>query len=182
MKRSTLLSLILLAFVSTINFEAQAQKFAGLDKSPMDVSAYPSSYREANKLIRITYSRPQLKGREVSNLAKHGQVWRTGANEASEIILYTDMKLGDTTVKAGTYSFYTIPGEGEWTVIINSDLNTWGAYSYNESKDVARLTVPCTNGDDSLEAFSIAFEEGDKGVDMHLGWGTVRVEVPFKKA
>lgn len=182
MKRTTVLTLILLAFLSTFSFKVQAQKFDGLDKSPMDVAAYPTSHRDANKLIRITYSRPQLKDREVNKLAKHGQVWRTGANEAAELTLYTDMKLGDTTVKAGTYSFYTIPGADEWTIILNTDLNTWGAYSYNENKDVARLTVPCSEGGESLEAFSIAFDEEDGGVDMHLGWGTVRVEVPFKKA
>jgi len=175
------LILIVLALSLTISDTLYAQKFSDLDKSPMDVTAYPSSYRVSDKLIKITYSRPQLKGREVASLAKPGNVWRTGANEATELTLYTDMKLGNTTVKAGTYTFYTIPGENEWTAIISSDLNVWGSYSYNEANDVARITVPATKAKESIEAFAIAFEESDNGVDMHLGWGTTRVKIPFTK-
>ncbi|AVI49997.1 asparagine synthetase B [Pukyongia salina] len=175
------LFLIVLALSLTISDTLYAQKFSDLDKSPMDVAAYPSSYRVSDKLIKITYSRPQLKGREVASLAKPGNVWRTGANEATELTLYTDMKLGNTTVKAGTYTFYTIPGENEWTAIISSDLNVWGSYSYNEANDVARITVPATKAKESIEAFAISFEESDNGVDMHLGWGTTRVKIPFTK-
>jgi hypothetical protein len=164
-----------------ISDSLHAQKFSDLDKSPMDVAAYPASYRVSDKAIKIAYSRPQLKGREVSSLAKPGNVWRTGANEAAELTLYTDMKLGGTTVKAGTYTFFTIPGESEWTAIINSDVNVWGSYSYNEANDIARVTVPATTAEESLEAFSISFSESDNGVDMHLGWGTTRVKVPFSK-
>lgn len=160
---------------------AIAQEFKGLDKSPMDAAAFPSSYKESNKLVKITYSRPQLNGRILSDLTPNGKVWRTGANEAAEITFYVDMKLGDQTVKAGTYTLYTIPGDKEWTVIINKDLNVWGSYSYNESKDVARTTVPLKEGKESLEAFSMTFEEATDGVHLHLGWGTMRLAIPFKK-
>ena len=115
----------------------------------------------------------------MSSLAPNGEVWRTGANEATEITFYKDMKMGKTTIKAGTYTFYVIPGEKEWTAIISSDLNVWGSYFYNEANDVARLSVPATMADESLEAFSIVFTESDNGVDMNLGWGKVRVAVPF---
>lgn len=160
---------------------AIAQEFKGLDKSPMDATAFPSSYKESNKLVKVTYSRPQLNGRSLADLAPNGKVWRTGANEAAEITFYVDMKLGNKTVKAGTYTLYTIPGDKEWTVIINKDINVWGSYSYDESKDVARTTVPLKEGKESLEAFSMAFEEATDGVHLHLGWGTMRLAVPFKK-
>ncbi|MBC3847699.1 DUF2911 domain-containing protein [Winogradskyella echinorum] len=181
MKTTRLITTIAFAFLMLLSFDANAQKFKGLDKSPMDAASYPDDYKDANKLVKITYSRPQLKGRSVDELAPAGKVWRTGANEAAEITLYTDMMLGGTKVKAGTYTFYLIPGEGEWTAIISSDLNVWGSYFYNEKNDVARLDVPVTEGKESLEAFSIAFEKSDNGVHMHLGWGTVRVAVPFTK-
>ena len=158
-----------------------AQNFEGLNKSPMDAASFPSSYKVSDKLIKIVYSRPQLKDREVSKLAPNGEVWRTGANEAPELTLYTDMNLGDTKVPAGTYTFFVIPGEKEWTAIISKDLNVWGSYYYNQANDVARLKVPVTTGKDVLEAFSIAFEGVDNGVHMHLGWGTTRVAVPFTK-
>lgn len=173
-------ALIALALLFTVNMDAQ--KFSGLDKSPMDVASYPSSYKESNKLVKVAYSRPQLKDRSLSKLAPNGEVWRTGANEAAEITLYKAMKIGDKVVPAGTYSLFTIPGEKSWTVILSSDKNVWGSYSYNKANDVARATGKVTKAKDALEAFSIVFEEAKGGVHMHLGWGTTRVAVPFMLA
>lgn len=180
MKKSTFFTTIAFVCIILLSTNVGAQKFAKLDKSPMDAAAFPTSYKDANKLIKIVYSRPQLKGREVSKLAPNGKVWRLGANEAAELTLYTDMKLGSTPVKAGTYTFYAIPGDKAWTVIINKGLNVWGSYFYKEANDVARLSVPVTSGE-SVEAFSITFEEANGNINMHLGWGTTRVAVPFTK-
>ena len=180
MKTFKLITTITCAFLILLTINVHAQDFKGLDKSPMDAASFPSDYKVSDKLIKIVYSRPQLNGRALSELAPNGKVWRTGANEAAELTLYSDMKLGDTSIKAGTYTFYVIPGDQEWTVIISKDLNVWGSYFYNEANDVARLSVPVTSGD-SLEAFSIAFEEAEGGVHMHLGWGTTRIAVPFTK-
>lgn len=91
------------------------------------------------------------------------------------------MKLGETDIKAGTYTFYVIPGEKEWTAIVSSDINVWGSYFYNEQNDVARLSVPVTSGEEFLEAFSITFSEAESGIHMHLGWGNTRIAVPFTK-
>jgi len=180
MKRPVIIisSILILSLLFTTHISAQ--KFSDLDVSPMDISSYPSNFRESNKQLKIIYSRPQLKGRTLEKLAPNGKIWRTGANEAAELILYSDFYLGETLLKAGTYTLATIPGEKEWTIIINSDLNTWGAYFYNETNDVARISVPVSSGDYSIEAFSIAFDESDNGVNMHLAWDTLRVMVPFK--
>ena len=177
MKKLFALSTLMLALVFTTNISAQ--KFSGLDKSPMDMAAYPSSYKISDKAVRVTYSRPQLKGRSVSELAPAGQVWRTGANEAIEITFYKDAKVGDTDVKAGTYSLFTIPGEGEWTVILNSNLNQWGAYSYDKKGDVARVSAAASTDSESLDAFSIAFNEVDGGAHLVMAWGTIRVALPI---
>lgn len=180
MKKTTLFTTITFAFIMLLSTSITAQNFSKLDKSPMDAAAFPTSYKDANKLIKIIYSRPQLKGRELSDLAPNGKVWRTGANEAAELTLFADMKFGDATIKAGTYTFYLIPNEKEWTAIISTDLNVWGSYFYNEANDVARLAVPVTTGE-SLDAFSIVFDEANGAINMHLGWGTARVAVPFVK-
>ena len=180
MKKSNFIASIVFAFLM-LSFNVNAQEFKGLDASPMDAASFPSSYKESDKLVKITYSRPQLKGRSVGKLAPEGNVWRTGANEAAELTLYTDMMLGTTKIKAGTYTFYLIPAEEEWTAIVSTDLNVWGSYYYNEKNDVARIEVPVTKGKENLEAFSIAFEKSDDGVHMHIGWGTVRIAVPFTK-
>lgn len=181
MKTRSIISTITMALVLLFSMHTNAQKFSDLDKSPMDCAAFPSSYKEANKLIKIVYSRPQLKGRSLEKLAPNGEVWRTGANEAPELTLYTPMRLGKTKIQPGSYTFYVIPGEKEWTAIISKDLNVWGSYYYKEANDVARMTVPVTRGEDALEAFSIAFEESKDGVHMHLGWERVRVAIPFTK-
>lgn len=181
MKTKSIITTMAMAFAMLIALNMNAQEFAGLDKSPLDAASFPTSYKESNKLIKIVYSRPQLKGRSLEKLAPYGEVWRTGANEAAELTLYTPMKFGKTTVPAGTYTFYVIPGKKEWTAIISKDLNVWGSYFYKEENDVARLKVPVSEGKESLEAFSIAFEEAKDGVHMHLGWGTTRVAIPFKK-
>lgn len=176
MKKLITLAVVALAFIAAPT--ANAQEFK-VDKSPMDQTAFPTSYREAKKDIKVTYSRPQLKGRSLSKLAPNGEVWRTGANEAVEVTLYKNMKLGTTPIKAGTYTLYTIPGDKEWTVILNTDLNVWGSYFYKEENDVARINVPVETSEDSLEYFGMEFTEVDKGAHLHMGWGTMRIQVPF---
>lgn len=173
--------LITLAVIAlTFSFSAiTAQEFSGMDKSPADIASYPSSYKVADKYVKIVYSRPQLKGRSLAELAPAGQVWRTGANESAEITFYTTVKFGNEMIPAGTYSLFTIPGDNEWTVIINSKLNQWGAYSYDKGADVARIMAKVSKGSESLEAFSIAFDESNGGSNMVMGWGTTRVTVPF---
>ncbi|MCL6265110.1 DUF2911 domain-containing protein [Flagellimonas myxillae] len=172
MKRIFSLAILILSLV--FSTESTAQKFSGLDKSPADIASYPSSYRVSDKSVRVIYSRPQLKGRSLADLAPAGKVWRTGANEAAEITFYKDATVGGKAVKAGTYSMFTIPGDGEWTVILNGNLNQWGAYSYDSAADVARVEAKASSDSESLEAFSMAFD--DNG-NLVMGWGTTRVSL-----
>ncbi|WP_299521605.1 DUF2911 domain-containing protein [Winogradskyella sp.] len=176
MKTTKLITTITFAFLMFMSFNAEAQKFAGLDKSPLDVSYYKTS-RNAPPIARVIYSRPQLKGRDAKELTQKDKVWRTGANESAEITFYSDVNFGGDTIKAGTYSLFTIAGDKEWTIILNSDLHAWGAYSYNKDNDVARVKVNVMEGKNSLEAFSITFNDGH----MHMGWGKIRVAVPVSK-
>ncbi|MEE4001278.1 DUF2911 domain-containing protein [Tenacibaculum sp. FZY0031] len=179
MKKS-ILSIIIFAVALVFTNDAAAQKFVSLDKSPMDVAAYPSSYRISDKKVKVVYSRPQLKGRSLAKLAPMGKVWRTGANEAAEITFYKDVVFGDQKVKAGTYTLFTIPGEKEWTLILNTAKNVWGSYFYNEREDVARVIAPTSKSDETIEAFSIVFEGEDDAFNMYIGWDNVIVTVPIK--
>ncbi len=174
------LCLILVCSVLFFTETTMAQNFPNMDKSPMDISAYPSSYRESNKIVKVIYSRPQLKGRSVSSLAKPGKVWRTGANEAPEIIFYKDVVFGGKAVKAGTYSLFTIPNEGKWTIILSTAKNVWGAYMYDKSEDVVRVEGKVSQLPKSTEAFSIAFDGEGEAFNMYLGWGKIAVTLPIK--
>jgi hypothetical protein len=170
----------IMAIAMVFSAEAIAQDFSGMDKSPLDNAFYPSDYKVSDKAVRITYGRPQLKGRALSELAPSGEVWRTGANEAPEITFYKDVTFGGKAIKAGTYALLTVPGEKEWTVILHSNLNQWGSYFYkDQNADVARVTAAAAMGDESLEAFSIAFKEVENGIHMVMGWDKVRVAVPI---
>lgn len=177
-KKIVVLAMLMVAVL--FSTEAMAQEFKGLDKSPMDAASYPSSYRVSDKLVKITYGRPQLKGRALAKLAPNDKVWRTGANEAPEITFYKDVKFGGKDVKAGTYTLFTIPGDKEWTVILSTAKNVWGSYFYNETEDVVRVTAPVKKSEKTIEAFSIAFNGENNNVSMYLGWGNVIVSVPIK--
>ena len=177
MKRYMLLLLLVIATAGYM----QAQEFKGLDVSPMDMIEFPTSNSETNKHARVLYGRPQLKGRDVTTLVPEGKVWRMGANEATELTLYTPMKIGDTSLNAGSYTLYAIPSEGLMTVIVNKATHVWGAYNYNADLDVARVTVPVMESSESIEAFSMAFEATSNGFNLHMGWGNYLVAVPFSK-
>jgi len=179
MKKSTIITTIAFGITMLLSSNINAQKFPDLDKSPMDAASYPNDYKEASKIVKVIYSRPQLKGRDLNTLVPEGKVWRLGANEATEITFYKDMKLGDKKIKAGTYTLFALPEKDSFTIIVSKDLNVWGSYSYKADNDVARLKVPITQANESLEAFSMVFTKEDKGIVLNLGWDKARVAIPF---
>lgn len=146
-------------------------------KSPMAIAKYKSD----NMYIKIVYSQPFKRGREIfGELEPYGTVWRTGANEATEITTTKDIRIGDKALKAGTYTIFTIPNKEKWTVIINSELGQWGAYKYDKAKDLFSFDVPVTKSAIIYEAFTIEFEETKTGADMVMLWDTIRVAVPVR--
>ncbi|MGO4912178.1 DUF2911 domain-containing protein [Leeuwenhoekiella sp. W20_SRS_FM14] len=180
--KSLIISSFLLTFLvmgNTVN----AQKFSELDKSPLDIAMFRGQDKAPR--VRVIYSRPQRKGRDVfatkDGLQKYGEVWRTGANESTEIKFYKDMMLGDKKVIAGTYTLFTIPGEKEWTVILNKDLDTWGAYGYKEERDLVRFTTPVHKTAAPIESFSISFQPTEAGSDMFLGWDDTYIQIPVEE-
>ena len=172
--------LTLAFFVITLISSPQltAQNFKGLDKSPMDVASFPSSYKISDKIVKVTYSRPQLNGRDLMKLAPAEKIWRTGANEAAEITFYKNVIFGGKALKAGTYSLFTIPSvNGDWTVIINSARNVWGSYYYKQDQDVIRVSGKTSKSDENIEAFSMMF---DKDMTLKMGWGMTVISVPIE--
>jgi len=90
--------------------------------------------------VRIAYGRPSVRGRKIfGGLVPFDEVWRTGANEATTISFSTPVRIEGTSLDAGTYSLFTIPGPETWTLIFNSEPEQWGAYNYDSSKDILRV-------------------------------------------
>jgi hypothetical protein len=180
MKKLRVSIVALLAIVFFSNY-ASAQKLPPLDVSPADISIFRPDGKATIPVAKVIYGRPQKKGRTMlGGTEAYGKVWRTGANESTELKLYRDVTFGDKKLKAGTYTLYTIPGKDEWTIIFNSKLDTWGAFEYDETKDVARIKVPAGKTDSEVEAFTIAFEGSGGTGNMILAWENTLVKVPVK--
>lgn len=176
--KNSILSIAILIITLISSTELTAQKFKSLDKSPMDATAFPNSYKISDKIVKVIYSRPQLNGRDLVELAPPEKVWRTGANEAAEITFYKDVIFGGKALKAGTYSLFTIPSlDGDWTVIINRARNIWGSYYYKQDQDVIRVSGKTSKVEENIEAFSIMFE---KDMTLKMGWGNTVISVSIK--
>ncbi|MCY3613628.1 MAG: DUF2911 domain-containing protein [Bacteroidetes bacterium] len=128
--------------------------------------------------VKVHYSSPRKRGREIfGDLVPYGELWRTAANEATEITVAADIRVGGQVLPAGTYSLFSIPDRTQWTLILNSGLGQNGTGQYDEEQDVLRVTVPVTELDAIREAFTISFEEQELGVNMIVEWDRVRVEM-----
>ncbi|KAB2808079.1 DUF2911 domain-containing protein [Phaeocystidibacter luteus] len=131
--------------------------------------------------VKITYNRPHKRGRAIfGDLVPYGEVWRTGANAATEITTTGDITIGGKELPAGTYSIFTIPNEDSWTIIINSDLGQWGAYRYKEENDVVRFNVDTQEAPSTYEAFTIAFEGEGNSKMLVMMWDDVKVSISIK--
>jgi hypothetical protein len=172
-------TLIFFLQAETILPQELPEKLPGLDISPADISYYRPSRNEA-PVIKVVYSRPQKKDRDIFGaLVPYDKVWRTGANESTEIKFYKDVKMGDKSVAAGTYELFTIPGEKEWTIILNKENDQWGAFQYVEASNVAQVKVPAKQTEKVVEAFTIVLDKAENGATMFLAWDKTYVAVPF---
>ncbi len=159
-----------------------------VDKSPMDMSYYPANYpvlKIQDKvteplLARVIYSRPQKAGRPIfGGLVKNGEVWRLGANEATEIEFFKPVKIGGRKVKAGRYTLYAIVKDDSWTIIINKETDTWGSFKYNMKRDLLRTDVTLQKTDGMVENMSMLFEKTAIGCNLVMAWENVKVALPI---
>jgi len=138
-----------------------------------------ASYDKDGIYVGVSYCQPSKKGRKIfGDLLPYGEIWRTGANEATIIKMNLDSEINDNVLLAGKYSLFTIPNENSWTIIFNDQTGQWGKI-YNEGRDVLRVNVPVKNMDDEIEKFTIEFKEEGEYINMLLKWDRSEVTVPF---
>jgi hypothetical protein len=167
---------LLLLFLCALG-ESTAQEVLKPRPSPLAISAV----RYKDNYLKVTYCQPQRKNRKIfGELVPYGKVWRTGANEATELTTTRDVEVNGRILRAGTYSLFTIPGPERWTIIINSDVGLWGAYNYNAARDVYRFDVPAQPSEKIYDVFTIFFDHRNNLADLILAWDTVQVALPFK--
>ena len=171
MKRHMNYFSIALTFLMLISLSVSGQK---MKSSP----AASASNMIGDLKIEINYHQPGVKERKIwGKLVPYNKVWRTGANNATTIEVNKDVKINGQDLKAGKYAIFTIPTEGDWTVIFNSESDQWGAYNYNADKNVLEVKVTPTMEDEVVER--MLFEVTDKG-DVNFSWEKLRFTLEVK--
>lgn len=151
--------------------------------------------------VKVTYGRPYMRGREIfgentsdmTYLVPFGEIWRTGANEATEITFTEPLRIDGHRVEVGTYAIFTIPGRDEWQVHFSPQLGLDGTAQFNpatgefepaydRSEDVLTIDVPVHRLDDSIDQFTISFDETETGADLVLRWERTEVRIPFQES
>ena len=110
---------------------------------------------------------------------KYGEVWRLGANEATEIEFFKPVRLGGKKITRGRYTLYALVNENTWTFIVNKETDIWGAFSYNEKKDLVRYDVTVQKNDTPSEYLGMSFEKSATGINLNIVWDNIKVIVPF---
>ncbi|MEX2478403.1 MAG: DUF2911 domain-containing protein [Gracilimonas sp.] len=150
----------------------------GNRKSPIAIA----SIKHNGTYIKVVYGQPYRKDRTIfGDLEPWGEVWRTGANEATEITLTRPVLMGDQAINAGTYALFTIPEPDSFTVILNHELGQWGAFNYNPERDYKRMKFPVNRLPIPVEAFTISFNEPQQSItSMSLRWDFIQVDIPIR--
>ncbi len=169
MKTLRILSMTILTLVV---MQAKAQDLELPQPSPWAQISQKFGLSQAT----ITYSRPAMKGRKIFGaLVPYGEMWRTGANKAVELKIEGDARINGQKIEPGAYSLFTIPGQTEWTIIINKNTELWGTGGYKQEDDVIRFTVK-SGTCPTTESFTIGFANvSDKSLTVEISWETTKV-------
>lgn len=179
----------------------------GADAQDLHPSRRPSPMGMArtqlgDAYVKLTYSRPYMRGRDIFGpgegeaeyLVPFGQLWRLGANEATEITATAPILLAGSRLEAGTYSVFAIPGPDEWTLHFSPQLGldgtgtldpVTGAFTadvYDPAMDVLRIDAPTVELEETVDQFTIAFEPADGGAVLTMSWETTQVRIPVSTA
>lgn len=164
--------------IAGMSLSAGAQDFQMPKPSPIT----SVSQEFSTSTIKLDYSRPSMKGRTIfGHLVPFGQLWRTGANSATQITFGEDVIINDKVIKKGEYSLYTIPEKDEWTIILNTEVGNWGASGFDEKDDVLKFKVPANHSKDTQETFTISVENiTTTTCDIVFSWADTEVSFGVK--
>lgn len=163
------------------------QKPSDVDKSPMDVNYWPQNYpilkmngkASDQPVARVLYSRPQCNGRRIfGELVHYNEIWRMGANEATEVEFFRSVKIYGKVVPKGRYTLYAICNENKWTIAFNTEKDYWGLIQ-NPKKDLLRVDAPVQKLNDVIEFLTIYFEDTKTGANLIVMWDNQKVSLPI---
>jgi hypothetical protein len=134
------------------------------------------------KTITVDYSSPRANGRKImGGLVPYGQVWRTGANEATTFVTGADLTVAGKDVPAGSYTIFTVPTADGWTLIINKHTGQWGIPYKYESEELARVPMSASKTAGPVENFTISFDQSGGGCTLQLSWENTQAKVKFSE-
>jgi len=134
------------------------------------------------RTITVDYSSPRMKGREIyGGLVPYGEVWRTGANEATTFVTNADLTVGGKDVPAGSYTIFTVPNRDKWTLIISKRTGEWGIPYPGEADDLARVEMKVTPLPSPVENFTVGFDQAAAGCTMRMDWEGTRAWVEIAR-
>src|SRR6266852_6109438 len=160
---------------------------AALGSAQMDKASRPSPAAKATcalgdgKTITVDYSSPRAKGRKIfGGLVPYGEVWRTGANDATTFVVNENLAAAKgTNVPAGSYTIFTVPTADKWTLIISKHIGEWGIPYKYESEELARVPMSVSKTPAPVENFTISFDQTGGGCTMQLSWENTQASVEF---
>lgn len=181
-------SVLIAVSIFAVAAMASAQMNMGQDKSkrPSPPASAACNFGGGNS-IKMEYSSPRAKGRKIFGEATdkavvpYGQIWRTGANEATTFVTDTDLKVDGKTVPAGSYTIFTVPKADAWTLVISKKTGEWGTDYPGEKEDLLRAPMKVSKTSAPVENFLIAFEQKGSECKMRLEWADTRATVEFEK-
>ena len=131
--------------------------------------------------IEIKYARPAVRGRKIfGNVVPYGELWRTGANAATQIRFTDPVVINGQPLDSGSYVLYTIPNKSDWEIILNKGLSNWGVDGYKKEEDVLRFTVPVTKMKSSIESLTLQLAAvTPQQCELHLMWDKTAIIFPI---
>jgi hypothetical protein len=170
-KRIALLTALIFSF--TIFASCQGNKPSPAASASCDLGG--------GKTVKSDYSSPRMKGRKVyGGLVPYGEVWRTGANEATTFVASSDISVGGKSIPAGNYTIFTVPNADKWTLIVNKKTGEWGIPYKYESDELARVDMKVSKLPSPVENFTIGYQKSGGGCTMNIDWETTRASVDIK--
>ena len=167
---------IVLPTLLTILFTTAA--FAQMGGGKPSPAASSTCDLGGDKTIKTDYSSPRMKGRKIyGELVPFGEVWRTGANDATTFVTSADVVVGGKTVPGGSYTIFTVPKADKWTLIVNKKTGEWGIPYKYESDELARVDMKVSKLPSPVENFTIAYDKSGSGCTLQIDWETTRASV-----
>jgi len=183
MKKFALIAAVLFAVASLAPQMGMSQ-----DKSKRPSPAASAACKFSDgKTIKVDYSSPRAKGRKIFGAASekalvpYGEIWRTGANEATTFVTDTNLTVGGKALPAGSYTIFTIPNADKWTLIVNKKTAEWGIPYKYEADELARVDMSVSKTPAAVENFTIAFDEAGSKCTLRMEWENARASVEITK-